>query len=403
MISKSKANALKASKLDIDYMDAYYSRQGDIRFVTDPSGRVYEGAPSNAVKGAEMTIYYMDEDGKAVVWDGTDYDQKNPLLTDEFGAYAWDVPEGDWKVVCKADGFDTMESDWNEVPHAQKDINFSLVSNAAPKVTDISFDGKDISLRFSKYMLSETVNESSVSLDAGSDIKVTPAYHANDEKITDTFTISGDFTDVYDVKVSVSDECHSYADAAAVACEKTVHIKDGPKTVTTTTTTTVKTTTTTTTKATTTTAKPATTTTKAAATTTTAKPATTTTKAAATTTTAKPATTTTKAASTTTTVKTTAATTTTAPVTTTQPVTMKSLGDIDGNGILDAVDASKILGRYAKYSTGAAKPTKDDMDVCDVNRDGFIDAVDASKVLSYYAYLSTTKEEPVSLESFLNK
>ena len=224
MISKSKANALKASKLDIDYMDAYYSRQGDIRFVTDPSGRVYEGAPSNAVKGAEMTIYYMDEDGKAVVWDGTDYDQKNPLLTDEFGAYAWDVPEGDWKVVCKADGFDTMESDWNEVPHAQKDINFSLVSNAAPKVTDISFDGKDISLRFSKYMLSETVNESSVSLDAGSDIKVTPAYHANDEKITDTFTISGDFTDVYDVKVSVSDECHSYADAAAVACEKTVHI-----------------------------------------------------------------------------------------------------------------------------------------------------------------------------------
>ena len=90
-------------------------------------------------------------------------------------------------------------------------------------------------------------------------------------------------------------------------------------------------------------------------------------------------------------------------MTTTQPVTKKALGDIDGNGRLDAVDASKILGSYAKYSTGAAKPTQDDIDVCDVNRDGYIDAVDASKVLSYYAYLSTTKDEPMSLESFVKK
>lgn len=403
----SKDKELKAAKLDIDYKDAYYSRQGDIRFVIDPSGIVYEGAPSNAVKGAEMTIYYMDEDGKAVVWDGTDFDQMNPILTDEFGAYAWNVPEGDWKVVCKAEGFETMESDWTEVPPAQKDINFSLVSSEAPKVTDISLDGEDISLKFSKYMLPDTVSVGNVSLDAGSDIEITPVYHDDSEQITDTFTISGDFTDVYDVKVSVSNGCHSYSDAAAVASEKTVHIKDDPKASTTTTTTTATTTTTTTTtKATTTTTQPTTTTTKA--TTTTTQPTTTTTKA--TTTTAQPTTTTTKATTTTTqptttTTKatTTTATTTTAPMTTTQPVTKKSLGDIDGNGILDAVDASKILGSYAKFSTGAGKPTQDDLDVCDVNKDGFIDAVDASKVLSYYAYLSTTKEDPVSFESFLKK
>ena len=462
VVSKSKADELKSAKLNIDYKDAYYSRQGNIKFVIDPSGIVYEGAPSNAVKGAEMTIYYMDEDGKAVVWDGTDFDQKNPVLTDEFGAYVWDVPEGDWKVVCKAEGFETAESDWTEVPPAQKDINFSLVSSAAPKVTDIALDGKDISLKFSKYMIPDTVNVGNVALDAGSDIQITPVYHADGENITDTFTISGDFTDVYDVKVSVSDGCHSYSDAAAVAYEKTVHIKDNPNAATTTTTTTAKTTTTTTTKATTTTTKATTTTTKATttttkatttttkatttttkATTTTAKPTTTTTKATtttakptttttkATTTTAKPTTTTTKAttttakpatttttkattttakptttttkATTTTAVTTTVAATTTAPVTTTQPVTKKALGDIDGNGRLDAVDASKILGSYAKYSTGAAKPTQDDIDVCDVNRDGYIDAVDASKVLSYYAYLSTTKDEPMSLESFVKK
>ena len=135
-----------------------------------------------------------------------------------------------------------------------------------------------------------------------------------------------------------------------------------------------------------------TTTTTTTTSTTTAKPATTTT----TTTTAKPTSTTTTAA------KTTTAATTTAPVTTTtKPVTEKVLGDVDGNGFVDAVDASRILANYAKYSTGAAAPTEKDLAVCDVNKDGYIDAVDASNILSYYAYTSTTKESIVTLEEYL--
>lgn len=82
------------------------------------------------------------------------------------------------------------------------------------------------------------------------------------------------------------------------------------------------------------------------------------------------------------------------------PETVK-LGDYNGDGMIDAVDASKILSVYTKYSTGAASPTADDLTVCDVNKDGYIDAVDASKVLAYYAYVST--DGTLGFEDFLTK
>ena len=331
VVTKSEYNALQAAKLDIDYTKGYFSRPGNIRFLVDPSGIVYEGAPSNAVEGAEMTVYYMGEDGKAVVWDGKDYDQQNPLLTDETGAFAWDVPEGEWKIVCKAKGFEPVESEWTEVPPVQKGINFALVSNEAPKVTDLSFDGTNINLKFSKYMLPDTVNLSTVSLDSGNELTLSPAFHTSSEEITDTFIISGDFTETTDVNVEVSSACSSYANASAEEFKKTLRIHEPVTTTTTqTTTTTTTTTTSTTTKpvSTTTTTKPTTTsTTTPASTTTTTKPVstTTTTKPVSTTTTTKPVstTTTTKPVSTTTTTKPVSTTTTTKPVsttTTTKPV-----------------------------------------------------------------------------------
>jgi hypothetical protein len=152
-----------------------------------------------------------------------------------------------------------------------------------------------------------------------------------------------------------------------------------------------------TTETTTTTSTTSTTTTTTTSITTIAKPTTTTTTTASTTT---AATSTTTTAATTTTVNTTTVTTTTASTTTTTaPVTKKELGDIDGNGILDAVDASKILGSYAQYSTGSKAPTEDDLAVCDINKDGYIDAVDASKVLAFYAHTSTGGK--LTFEEFL--
>ncbi|SFW42412.1 leucine-rich repeat protein [Ruminococcus flavefaciens] len=488
VVTKSEYSALQAEKLDIDYTRGYFSRPGNIRFLVEPSGIVYEGAPSNTVKGAEMTVYYMDENGKAVAWDGKDYDQQNPLLTDEFGAYTWDVPEGEWKIVCKAEGFEPMESEWTNVPPVQKGIDFALVSSEAPKVTDLSYDGTNICLKFSKYMLPESVNTSTVLLDSGNDIEISPAFHASTEQLTDTFNIKGDFTDTIDVNVVVSSGCSSYANVSAEEFKKTLRIHEPVTTTTTQTTTTTTTTTTTKPVSTTTTTKPVstttttkpvstttttkpvstTTTTKPVSTTTTTKPVstTTTTKPVSTTTTTKPVstTTTTKPVSTTTTTKPVSTTTTTKPVstttatkpatttttkpvstttatkpatttttkpvttttstapvstttstvtsttvtttapvtTTTQPVKPKSsLGDYNGDGKVDAVDASYILTVYAQNSTNHTTATDEQKAVGDVNKDGKVDAVDASYVLSYYAYWST--KEKISLEEYLAK
>jgi hypothetical protein len=75
------------------------------------------------------------------------------------------------------------------------------------------------------------------------------------------------------------------------------------------------------------------------------------------------------------------------------------LGDPTNNGIIDAVDASYVLGAYARFSTGEGYPDAKCLATCDVNGDGLVDAVDASKILAYYAYISA--KENITFEKFL--
>ena len=74
------------------------------------------------------------------------------------------------------------------------------------------------------------------------------------------------------------------------------------------------------------------------------------------------------------------------------------LGDLTGDGIIDAVDAARILRSYAGFSTSSTEPTEQELAVADVNKDGYIDAIDASDVLSYYTY--TSADGTKSLEEF---
>ena len=76
-------------------------------------------------------------------------------------------------------------------------------------------------------------------------------------------------------------------------------------------------------------------------------------------------------------------------------------GDLNGDGVVDAVDASRLLSNYATYSTGIAVPTEEDIYVSDVNGDGMIDAIDASNVLAYYAFVSSGGT--LTFEEFLTK
>ncbi|WP_295120622.1 cohesin domain-containing protein [Ruminococcus sp.] len=198
-------------------------------------------------------------------------------------------------------------------------------------------------------------------------------------------------------------------------------------TSTTTTTTTNKPTTTSTTSTTTTTTtnKPTTTSTTSTTTTTTTNKPTTTSTTSTTTTTTTNKTTTTSTTSTTTTTTTTSSTTTTTTTsndkttttttvtdinettsTTTSPVTQPdyTLGDVNNDGKINAVDASNVLAYYARISTNQEGGyTEEQKLAADVDHDGRINAVDASNILAYYAYISTTKETPMSMEEYMKK
>ena len=67
-----------------------------------------------------------------------------------------------------------------------------------------------------------------------------------------------------------------------------------------------------------------------------------------------------------------------------------STGDIDGNGYINAIDASLVLQQYANDSTGSSFKQLDQFyEDADVNGDGIVNAADASAILKYYADEST--------------
>ena len=98
----------------------------DFKFAIDPSGVVINDVSKNPITGATTTIYYRGENGEEVLWDAGEYSQFNPLVTTVYGEYAWDVPEGFWKVKVSKEGYESAESDWLPVPPPQTEVHFNL-------------------------------------------------------------------------------------------------------------------------------------------------------------------------------------------------------------------------------------------------------------------------------------
>lgn len=70
------------------------------------------------------------------------------------------------------------------------------------------------------------------------------------------------------------------------------------------------------------------------------------------------------------------------------------LGDVNEDGMVNAIDATAVLEEYANLSTDRNGTFSDYQKLSgDINSDNMIDAVDASFILEFYAYLSTDGTE----------
>lgn len=127
----------------------------------DPSGYVYEGVASNRLQGVMASCYYKEtvEDmygdlhENVVLWDAEEYAQKNPLFTDEYGMYRWDVPKGLWQVKFEKEGYETTYSEWLPVPPPQLDINIAMKQNVQPMVKSARAYEDAVEIEFNKYMM----------------------------------------------------------------------------------------------------------------------------------------------------------------------------------------------------------------------------------------------------------
>ena len=140
--------------------------------VIDPSGYVYEAVLSNRLEGVTTTCYekvlkedmYGDTFEEAVVWNAEDYSQKNPLKTDAFGFYRWDVPQGLWQVKYEKEGYETTFSDWLPVPPPQLDVNVGMKQSTPPTVKQMRGYESGITIEMSKYMRPVTMSTENVTV-----------------------------------------------------------------------------------------------------------------------------------------------------------------------------------------------------------------------------------------------
>ena len=124
--------------------------------VHDPSGYVYEAVPSNRLQGVTTSIYYQSNEGD-VLWDASGYEQINPQITNEYGEYGWDVPQGLWKLTFEKEGYETAYVDWMPVPPPQLNINVGMVNAIAPSVVKVQGYEDGIEITFDKFMQTATM------------------------------------------------------------------------------------------------------------------------------------------------------------------------------------------------------------------------------------------------------
>lgn len=85
------------------------------------------------------------------------------------------------------------------------------------------------------------------------------------------------------------------------------------------------------------------------------------------------------------------------------PITPKiTYGDINGDKLVDASDASDTLAEYAYFATsGLHALSSSQLKAADVDGSGAVDASDASYILGYYAHKATGGK--LTIENFIKQ
>ncbi|MBQ9414607.1 MAG: leucine-rich repeat domain-containing protein, partial [Clostridia bacterium] len=206
-----------------DMLNHDAGKDGKQRNAIDPSGYVYEAVEGNRVEGATMTIYKLNEDsGEWEEWNAADFEQQNPIQTNNEGAYAWFTDEGRFKVTVSKDGYETQTSEEFDIPPEKLDLNFGLVDNTTHPTATVTKEafGK-YTLQFSKFMDPATVTTDTITLDGLTNVAITPVYLSDGDAYADTFLVTGTPGGA-EVTVTVTDGAQSYSGVAAEAASITV-------------------------------------------------------------------------------------------------------------------------------------------------------------------------------------
>ena len=166
------------------------SDDSSINWAIDPSGYVYEGVTSNRLSGVKTTAYWIPYDeekddetfwdapqtDRAELWNASDWSQQNPLITDNDGNYAWDVPEGWWQVKYELDGYETTYSEWMPVPPPQTNVNIGMISTKKAQVENAEITDEGVKVVFDQYIDPQTVSKIELKNVNGEPVNYTISY-----------------------------------------------------------------------------------------------------------------------------------------------------------------------------------------------------------------------------------
>ena len=184
-----------------------------LKWIIDPSGYVYEGVTNNRISGVKTTIYYKNDlkDEKPILWNADEYDQYNPIVTDDSGSYAWDVPEGYWQVKAEKAGYETTYSEWLQVPPIQTNVLLKMKNLNKPSVINFKAYETFAIIEFDQYMNPETVKNMTITDKEGKVIESNLSYDTEEKDSIGNVYAKEYRVDYSSTKIQKGDEINLYA------------------------------------------------------------------------------------------------------------------------------------------------------------------------------------------------